>query len=111
MTTIGVSHPYGRKQKGAKEPLDKGERGESKSWLKTQHSKNKDHDIRSHHFLANTWGNNVNSDRLYFGGSKLTADGDCSHEIKRCFLLGKRVMTNLDSMLKIRDITLQQRSI
>ena len=49
--------------------------------------------------------------RDYFGGSKLTADGDCSHEIKRCFLLGKRVMTNLDSMLKIRDITLQQRSI
>ena len=40
MTTIGVSHPYGRKQKGAKEPLDKGERGELKSWLKSQHSKN-----------------------------------------------------------------------
>ena len=40
-----------------------------------------------------------------FGGSKITADGDCSHEIKRCFLLGRKVMTNLDSMLTSRDIT------
>ena len=41
-----------------------------------------------------------------FGGSKVTADGDCSHEIKRCLLLGRKVMTNLDSMLKSKDITL-----
>ena len=41
-----------------------------------------------------------------FWGSKLTADGDCSHEIKRCLLLGRKVMTNLDSILKSRDITL-----
>ena len=41
-----------------------------------------------------------------FGGSKITADGDCSHEIKRCLLLGKKVMTNLDSIFKSRDITL-----
>ena len=41
-----------------------------------------------------------------FGGSKITADGDCSHEIKRCLLLGRKVMANLDSILKIRDITL-----
>ena len=41
-----------------------------------------------------------------FGGSKITADGDCSHEIKRCLLLGRKVMTNLDSTLKGRDITL-----
>ena len=41
-----------------------------------------------------------------FGGSKITADGDCSHEIKRCFLLGRKVMTNIDSTLKSRDITL-----
>ena len=41
-----------------------------------------------------------------FGGSKITADGDCSHEIKRCLLLGRKVMTNLDSILKNRDITL-----
>ena len=41
-----------------------------------------------------------------FGGSKITADGDCSHEIKRCFLLGRKVMTNIDSIFKSRDITL-----
>ena len=46
-----------------------------------------------------------------FLGSKITADGDCSHEIKRCLLLGRKVMTKLDSILKSRDITLQQRSI
>ena len=45
------------------------------------------------------------------GGSKITADGDCSHEIKRCLLLGRKVMTNLDRILKRRDITLHQRSI
>ena len=44
-----------------------------------------------------------------FGGSKITADGDCSHEIKRCLLLGRKVMTNLDSILKSRDITLPTR--
>ena len=43
---------------------------------------------------------------LFFGGSKITADGDCSHEIKRHILLGRKVMTNLDSILKIRDIIL-----
>ena len=41
-----------------------------------------------------------------FGGSKITADGDCNHEIKRCLLLGRKAMTNLDSILKSRDITL-----
>ena len=46
-----------------------------------------------------------------FLGSKITADGDCSHEIKRHLLLGRKVMTNLDSILKSRDITLQQRSV
>ena len=51
-------------------------------------------------------GNSGNSERLYFGGSKITADGHCSHEIKRCLLLGKKVMTNLDSILKSKDITL-----
>ena len=56
--------------------------------------------------MANRWGNNVNSDRLFLGGSKITADGDCSHEIKRHLLLGRKAMTNLDSILKSRDITL-----
>ena len=49
---------------------------------------------------------NRNSDRLYFGGFKITADGDCSHEIKRCLLLGRKVMNTLDGILKSRDITL-----
>ena len=56
--------------------------------------------------MANRWGNSGNSVRLYFSGLEITADGDCSHEIKRCLLLGRKVMTNLDSMLKSRDITL-----
>ena len=46
-----------------------------------------------------------------FGGSKITADGECSHEIKRCLFHGRKAMTNLNSILKSRDITLQQRSI
>ena len=45
-----------------------------------------------------------------FGGSKITADGDCSHEIKRCLLLGRKVMANLDSILKSRDITLSTKA-
>ena len=53
--------------------------------------------------MGNTWGNSV---RLHFGGSKITVDGDCSHEIKRRLLLGRKVMTNLGSILKSRDITL-----
>ena len=56
--------------------------------------------------MANRRGSNGNSKRLYFGGSKITADGSCSHEIKRCLLLGRKATTNLDSILKSRDITL-----
>ena len=53
--------------------------------------------------MPDRWGN---SGRLYFFGLHITADGDCSHEIKRHLLLGRKVMTNLDSILKSRDITL-----
>ena len=57
--------------------------------------------------MPNRWGNNGNSERLYLGwGSKITADGDSSHEIKRCLLLGRSAVTNLDGILKSRDITL-----
>ena len=57
--------------------------------------------------MANRWGNSGNSDKLYFwGGSKITGDGDCSHEIKRRLILGRKAMTNLDSILKSKDITL-----
>ena len=66
-----------------------------------------DHGIWSHHFMANRWGNHGNSERLLFwGGSKIIADGDCSHKIIRHVLLGRKVMTNLDGILKSRDITL-----
>ena len=56
--------------------------------------------------MGNRWGNNGNSVRLYFLGLQIIADGDCSHEIKRRLLLGRKVVTNLDSILKSRDITL-----
>ena len=55
--------------------------------------------------MANRWGNSGNSDFIFLG-LKITADGDYSHEIKRCLLLGRKTMTNLDSILKSRDITL-----
>ena len=63
-----IYNPYGRKWRGTKEPLDESERGEWKIWLKTLHSEKKDHGIWSHHFMANRWGNNGNSDKLYFLG-------------------------------------------
>ena len=56
--------------------------------------------------MGNRWGNSGNSVRLHSGGSKITADGDCSHEIKRRLLLGRKVMTHLESIFKSRDITL-----
>ena len=56
--------------------------------------------------MANRWGN---SERLYFLGSKITSDGNCSHEIKRHFLLGRKTMTNLDSILNSRDITFPEK--
>ena len=54
--------------------------------------------------MANRWANNGNSERLFLG-SKITADGDCSHDIKRRLFLVRKAMTNLDSILKGRDIT------
>ena len=56
--------------------------------------------------MANRWGSNGNSGRLYFLGSKITAHGDCIHEIKRRLLIGRKAITNLDSILKSKDITL-----
>ena len=74
--------------------------------LKVNIQKIKDHGFWSHHFMGNRWGNNGNCEILYFLGLQITADGDGSHEIKSRLLLGRKVMTNLDSMLKSRDITL-----
>ena len=56
--------------------------------------------------MVNRWGKTGSCGRFYLGGSNITADHDCSHEIKRCLLLGRKVMTNLDSILKRTDVTL-----
>ena len=56
--------------------------------------------------MTNRWGNNGNSERLYFLGLQIMADGDSSHKIKRCFLLGRKAMTKPDRILKSEDITL-----
>ena len=77
-----------------------------KSWLKTRHSKNEHHGIQSCHFMANRWGNNETLRDFLFLVSQITADCDCSHAIKRCLVLEKKAMTNLESILKSRDITL-----
>ena len=79
--------------------------GKEKSWLKARHSENEDHGNSSHHLMANRQGNSGNSDFI-LGGSKITADGDCSREIKRRLLLGRKVKTNLENIFKSRDITL-----
>ena len=63
-------HPYSRKWRGTKKPLDESERGEWKIWLKAPHSENEDHGIQSHHFMANRWGNSWNSSWLFFWAPK-----------------------------------------
>ena len=99
-------HFNGRKWRGTIKPLDEGERGEWKTWLKTQHSKNKDYGIWSHHFMQID-GEKVKivSDFIFLG-SKITVDGDFSHKMKRHLFLERKAMTNLDSLLKSKDITL-----
>ena len=89
----------------SKEPLDESEGGEWKSWLKTQHSETKI--TASGPITPRQVDGEIMETVRYviFLGSKITADGDCSHEIKRRLLLGRNVMTNLDSILKSRDIT------
>ena len=98
-------NPYGRKQR-TKEPFGESERGDWKIWLKNQHSKTKTMSSS----LITSWqidGETMETvTDLIFLGSKITADGDCSHEIKRYLLLGRKTMTNLDSVLKSWDITL-----
>ena len=77
-----------------------------KAGLKPSIKKNEDHGIKSHHFMANRWGKMETVTDFIFLDSKITVDGDCGHEIKSCLLLGRKVMTNLDSIFKTRDITL-----
>ena len=96
-------HLYGRKRRRTKKPIDESERGEWKSWLKAQHSENEGDGITSWQIDGETVETVAD---FILGGSKITADGDCSHEIKRRILLGRKVMTSLDSIFKSRDITL-----
>ena len=98
-----MTSPYGRKRRRTKEPLDESERGEWKSWLKSQHKIMASGPITSWQTDGETMETVTD---FIFLGSKITGDGDCSHEIKRCSLLGRKVMTNLDSIFKTRDITL-----
>ena len=102
-----MTPPLWHTARGTKEPLDESERRERKSWLKTQHSKTK---IMASSPI-NSWqidGETVETvtDFIYLG-SKITADGDCSHEIKRCLFLGRKAMTNLDNTLKTKNIILR----
>ena len=75
-----------------------------KKLSKTQHSENKDHGIWSLSLRDKLMGKQWQIS--FWGSSKITADGDCNHEIKRCLLLGRKAMTNLGSILKTGDITL-----
>ena len=99
-----MTPPYGRKWWRTKEPLDESERGEWKIGLKLNIQKTKimaSGPIISWQIDGETVETVAN---FIFLHSRITADGDCSHEIKRCLVLGKKVMTNLDSILKSRDI-------
>ena len=95
-----MTPPYGRKQRRTKEPLDKSERGEWRSWLNLNIQKTKimaSSPITSWQIDGETMETVTD---FILRGSKITADGDCSHEIKRHLLLGRKVMTNLDSIFK-----------
>ena len=98
---VAISHPYGRKER-TKEPLDESEKNDLK--LHIQKTK-----IMASGPIT-SWqvdGETVETvSDFIFGGFKITADGDCSHEIKRHLLLGRKAMTKLDSILKSRDIAL-----
>ena len=101
-------HPYGRKGRRTKESPDESERREWTSWLNAQHSENKimaSGSITSWQIDGEQW-SQWETIFFFFFGSKITADGDCSHEIKRPLLLGRKAMTSLNSILKSRDLTL-----
>ena len=95
-----------QKTKRTKEPLDESERGEWKSWLKTQHSENKDHGIWSNDLMASRWGNNGNSDRLYFLGLQNHCRWWPQPWNLKMFAPWKKSYDQPDSILKSRDIIL-----
>ena len=87
-------HPYGRKWRETKEPLDESERGKWKSWPKTQLLKNEDHGISSHHFMANRWGNNGNSDRLFSWAPKSLKIVTAAMKLKHACSLEEKLKPN-----------------
>ena len=97
---------YGRKSRGTTEPLNEGERGEWKSWLKTQHLKTSIMASSSITWWQIEWETVKIVTDFIFLHYKITEDGECSHEIRRLLLLGRKAMTSLDSILQSRDITL-----
>ena len=99
-------HAFGRKQRGIKRASWWRWKRRVLSWLKSQDSKNKDHHIQPHHFIANKWGNSGNSDRLFFGAPKSLQMMTATMKLKDTCSLEERLLTNLDSILKSRGITL-----
>ena len=97
----------GSQQRGTKEPLNESERGEGKAGMLKLNIQKTNIMASSPITSWQTDGETMETVRAFIlGGSKITADGECSHEIKRHLLLGRKTMTNLDSILKSRDITL-----
>ena len=84
---------------------------ESEKGLKAHHSENKDHSIWSHHFMGNRWGNNATVSEFILGGSKITADGDCSHEIKTLIPWKENYDQPRQHSKKAETLLCQQRSI
>ena len=81
----------GRKWRRTKKPLEESESGEWKSWLKVQHSENEDHGIWSHHFMANRWGHNGNSDRLFWGAPKSLQMVTAAMKLKDAYSLEEKL--------------------
>ena len=98
-------HSNGRKWRGTQEPLDESEKESEKAGLKLNIKKKEDHGIQSHYFMANRWGKTGSSDRIYFPGLQNHGRWWLQPWIKGHQLLGRKVMTNLDSILKSRDIS------
>ena len=106
-----IKPPYGRKWRGTKKPLVS-ERGEWKSWLKTQHSENEDHGIWSHHFIRNRWGNSGNTVRLYFfWAPKSLQMVIAAMKLKDAYSLEGKLWPTYVAYSKAETLLCQQRSV
>ena len=105
-------HPYGRKWRGTKKPIDESERGEWKFWLKAQHSENEDHGTRSHHSMGNRWRNSGNSVRLYFWGApKSLQMVIAAMKLKDAYSLEEKLWPTYMAYSKAETLLCQQRSL